>query len=469
MVAGCLLLSSCDAQTATNSAVAHSDGRPNIVFVLTDDLAMNLLPYMPRVQQMQRQGTSFADYFVTDSLCCPSRSTTFTGRFPHNTGVFTNGGNDGGYQVFNDRGNQNNTFATTLRAAGYRTAMMGKYLNGYEPQDPVPPGWSEWDVAGNGYPEFNYTLNENGHLVNYGNSPSDYLTDVLSRKAQGFIDQSAGKPFMLEVATFAPHKPYTPAPRDANKFPGLQAPRGPAFNEADMSDKPPWIKNHKLLTERQIGRIDNTFRMRAQAVQAVDDLLGNIEATLKARGIERDTYVVFSSDNGYHLGEHRLAEGKMTAYDTDIHVPLIIDGPGVAAGRTTNALTENTDLAPTFEDLAGANVPGNVDGGSLTPLLKTGSPGPDRDAVLVEHHGPDTLAGDPDRPVVGSGNPPSYEAVRTAHEVYVEYTDGEREYYDLRRDPNELRNAVTTLPATRLNQLSAMLHNLEHCSGKNCL
>jgi N-acetylglucosamine-6-sulfatase len=471
-IAGCLALAACGANTAERSSrltAAHADARPNIVFVLTDDLATNLVPYMPHVQRMQRQGTTFSDYFVTDSLCCPSRSTTFTGRFPHNTGVFTNGGSDGGYQTFNARGNQKNTFATALRAAGYRTAMMGKYLNGYQPQDPVPPGWNEWDVAGNGYPEFDYSLNENGRVVTYGHQPSDYLTDVLSRKGQSFIGQSAraGTPFMLEIATFAPHAPFTPAPRDANRFPGLKAPRGPAFNEADMSDKPAWIKNHPRLTTKQIATIDTSFRKRAQAVQAVDKLLGDIQAALTANGVDRDTYIVFSSDNGFHMGEHRLMQGKMTAYDTDIHVPLVVTGPGVTARRTTNALAQNTDLCPTFEELGGAKVPATVDGRSLVPFFTSGAQ-PARDAVLIEHHGPDHLAGDPDLPTAASGNPPSYEAVRTDHEVYVEYADGEREYYDLRRDPDELDNAVTRLPATRLTELTSMLHRLETCSGAGC-
>ncbi|MEV0398932.1 sulfatase [Actinoallomurus sp. NPDC050550] len=471
--AACLALSACSAAAAersSNHVAAPKKAPPNIVFVLTDDLAMNLVPYMPHVQQMQQQGTTFGNYFVTDSLCCPSRTTTFTGRFPHNTGVFTNGGNDGGYQTFNARGNQNHTFATALQAAGYRTAMMGKYLNGYQPSDPVPPGWSEWDVAGNGYPEFNYSLNENGRVVKYGHQPKDYLTNVLSNKGQQFIGQSAkaGKPFVLELATFAPHAPYTPAPQDKNKFPGLKAPRGPAFNEADMSDKPAWIKNHKKLTAKQITTIDNVFRKRAQAVQAVDRMIGNIQTALKNNGVDRDTYLVFSSDNGFHLGEHRLAQGKMTAYDTDIKVPLVVKGPGVAAGHTTNTLAQNTDLCPTFEDLAGVKVPAAVDGRSLAPFFKAGPGQKSRDGVLIEHHGPDHLAGDPDLQAAASGNPPSYEAVRTGHEVYVEYADGEREYYDLSRDPNELDNAVTRLPAARLKQLTSLLHRLEKCSGKTC-
>jgi N-acetylglucosamine-6-sulfatase len=472
-IAVCLVLASCRADAAKQSSretAAHAQARPNIVFVLTDDLAGNLVDYMPRLQLMQRQGTTFTNYFVTDSLCCPSRSTAFTGRFPHNTGVFTNSGADGGYQAFNAHGNQQNTFATALRAAGYRTAMMGKYLNGYQPQDPVPPGWSEWDVAGNGYPEFNYSLNENGRVVKYGHQASDYLTDVLNRKGQDFIGQSAksGKPFMLELATFAPHAPFTPAPRDANKFPGLEAPRGPAFNEAEMSDKPAWIKDHPKLSKKQINKIDTSFRKRAQAVQAVDKMLGDIQAALKANGVDRDTYIVFGSDNGFHMGEHRLMQGKMTAYDTDINVPLVVTGPGVTAGHKTSALAQNTDLCPTFEDLGGARVPASVDGRSLVPFLKGGSVKQTRDAVLIEHHGPDHAANDPDLPTRASGNPPSYEAARTAHDIYVEYADGEREYYDLRRDPNELDNAVSRVPAKRLDQLKSMLHRLENCSGKGC-
>lgn len=478
-IAGCLVLASCRAEAgeqggrqnaAHATEAAHAKGKPNIVFVLTDDLATDLVPYMPTLRSLRAEGTTFADHFVTDSLCCPSRSTTFTGEFPHNSGVFTNTPPDGGYQGFDAHGDQRKTFATALRAAGYDTAMMGKYLNGYQPRNPVPPGWSEWDVAGDGYPEFGYALNENGRVVRYGHRPSDYLTDVISRKGQGFIHRSAqaGHPFMLELATFAPHGPFTPAPRDADKFPGLKAPRGPAFNEADMSDKPAWIRDHRKLGPRQIKKIDTSFRRRAQAVQAVDKMIGDIETALKANDADRDTYLVFASDNGFHMGEHRLMPGKMTAYDTDIHVPLVVKGPGVAAGRTSTALAQNTDLCPTFEALGGVPMPATVDGRSLVPFFSGDTVQDTRDAVLVEHHGPDHAADDPDRPDRASGNPPSYEAVRTDHDVYVEYADGEREYYDVRKDPNELDNAIGRVPADRLDRLKAMLNRLEKCSGGTC-
>jgi hypothetical protein len=167
--------------------------RPNIVFILTDDLAPNLVRYMPNVLKMQRDGVTFANYFVTDSLCCPSGSSIFTGRYPHNTGIYRNVGADGGYQAFVSRGHERTTFATALTAAGYHTAMLGKYLNGYHPQnDPAAPGWSLWDVAGNGYRGFDYDLNQNGRITHYANRPEDYMTDVLSAAAVNFIKRQTG-------------------------------------------------------------------------------------------------------------------------------------------------------------------------------------------------------------------------------------------------------------------------------------
>jgi arylsulfatase A-like enzyme len=441
------------------------------VFVLTDDLAWNLVQYMPQVQQLRDRGVTFSRYFVTDSLCCPSRSSIFSGRYPHDTGVFTNKGPDGGFQLFHDRGEESSTFATALQARGYRTAMMGKYLNGYQPQSGwVPPGWSEWDVAGNAYREFDYVLNENGRLVGYRHRPRDYLTDVLAGKGTAFIEQAAAarKPFMLEIATFAPHRPYTPAPRDAADFPGLGAPRTPAFDAANQNP-PAWLAGRQPLTPPAIADIDASFRKRAQSIQAVDDLIARLEATLRARGLARNTYIVFSSDNGYHMGEHRLLPGKMTAFDSDIRVPLIVAGPGVPHGKTVSQLAENIDLRPTFSELGRAKVPRWVDGHSLVPLLRRHAPRRWRDAVLIEHHGPVRDTGDPDLPAPGSGNPTTYEAIRVPGGVYVEYRGGQREYYDLARDPYELRNIAGNLGRRRLARLHRTLVRLAGChNGRTC-
>ncbi len=452
--------------------------KPNIVFILTDDLSMNLLRFMPHVEAMQRNGLTFRDYFVSDSLCCPSRASILTGNLPHDTHIFSNFGPDGGFGTFYRRGEERHTFADALQGAGYLTAMMGKYLNGYLPRSGhvadgavagtpatyVPPGWNEWDVAGWGYPEFNYRLNQDGSLHFAGHRPSDYLTDVIARLGVDFINQAAARhqPFFLEEATFAPHSPYVPAPRDKHRFAGLTAPRPPSFDRLP-TDAPRWLVNRQPLTRRHIRRINRAYRRRAQSVLAVDHLIAQIEQTLTADGIAQNTYLVFSSDNGYHTGEYRLLPGKLTAFDTDIHVPLIVIGPGVSPGTNTTALAENIDLAKTFAGLAGTSLSG--DGHSLVPLLSGLHPRAWRTRVLVEHHGPDLSGADPDYQRSGAGNPRTYEAMRAGDFLYVEYDDAEREYYDLRRDPFELHNIAGLLPPRRLATLHRQLRRLASCHG----
>src|SRR5207237_871996 len=190
--------------------------------------------------------------------------------------------------------------------------------------------------------------------------PSDYLTDVLARKGVGFIDRaaSAGRPFFLELSTFAPHYPYAPDPRDAKDFPGLRVPRPPDFNRLP-THPPRWLARRRRLSSKRLARINKVFRLRAQDVQSVDRMIGRIEAALAADGIERNTYLVFSSDNGLHTGEYRLMPGKLTAFDTDIHVPLVVVGPGVPAGLRSAAMAENVDLADTFAQIGGTSVAGD--------------------------------------------------------------------------------------------------------------
>jgi len=452
------------AVTAQNAPPRAAGKQPNIVFILTDDLALNLVQYMPHVLDMQKKGVTFANYFVTDSLCCPSRTSIFTGRFPHDTGIFTNTGNDGGFKEFQKRNHEQSTFAVALATAGYRTAMLGKYLNGYKPQNnPPEPGWNYWAVAGNGYPEFNYDFSDNGKFLRAGNQPTDYLTDVLAARAVDFIRQSAGAPFVIEVATFAPHAPYTPAPRDADAFPDLRAPRTPAFNIAPDASMPQWLRVHPALSAKDAARIDQDFRKRAQSVQAVDKMIGEVQAAVAAIGQGENTYFVFSSDNGYHMGEHRLMPGKMTAFDTDIHVPLVVTGPGVGPGRVVEEIAENIDLNPTFAEIGGAAAAANVDGRSLLPLLQ-GRPVPEwRKAALIEHHGNLKDASDPDFPGKRSGNPPTYEAIRGSTWVYVEYAAGDKEYHDRTTDPDELHNTYASLPDDRKASLHAMITALQNC------
>ncbi|RAY14234.1 sulfatase [Actinomadura craniellae] len=478
-IAGALLLAGCAGAPKGPGRPPPAPppaARPNIVLVLTDDLSWNLVEHMPRVQQMRQQGLTFSRYFVSNSLCCPSRASILSGRYPHNTRVLTNEAPTGGFQAFLRDGAERETFATALQSAGYRTALMGKYLNDYDPAKVqggsrayIPPGWSDWRATSLAYREYGYTLNENGTLVRYGNRPRDYLTDVLAAKGTEFLTGApAGRPFLLKISTFAPHSPYVPAPRHARSFPGLRAPRPPSFNEADLSDKPGWLRGYPRLNPAQIADIDRRYRDRVRMVQSIDELVGRLLATLQARGLDRDTYVVFTSDNGLHLGEHRMPEGKATAFDTDTHVPLIVRGPGVPRGRTVSALTQNTDLAPTFQELAGTPVGPRVDGRSLVPFLRGRPVTGWRQGALIEHFDPVISPTDPDRHRRLAGYPTPHRALRTENELYVEYDGGEREYYDLVRDPHQLDNAIGRLPPERQLALSQMMYALYKCSGAGC-
>ncbi|MEV8510549.1 sulfatase [Actinoplanes sp. NPDC051475] len=480
-LAAAVLVSACTpngtpAAPVASSPAARGDARPNVVFVLTDDLSMNLVRYMPHLRDLQSRGVTFTNYTVTDSLCCPSRASLLTGKVPHRTGVFTNGGIDGGFVMFHRRGHESHTFATDLQGAGYRTALFGKYLNRYQPENTigtgrpyVPPGWSGWYVGGDAYGQYGYELNENHVVRHYGHDPDDYLTDVISAKASAFIEESAASrtPFLVELATFAPHAPYTPAPRDADAFPGLTAPHGPAFDSLPAG-APKWLAGRAPLTWDERAQIDVVFRKRVQSVQSVDRMLASLQATLDRSGVARNTVVVFGSDNGFHTGEYRLNPGKQTAFDTDVRVPLVVAGPGIEAGRTVSAPAQNIDLRPTFNDLAGVELPADVDGRSLTPLFAGPAPADWRTAALIEHHGPDFDPSDPDRPRPGSGNPPTYAALRTAAYTYVEYVDGSREFYNRRKDPEQLRNIVEQLPRTRRAALHRALKRLTTCRAASC-
>jgi len=358
--------------------------RPNIIVILTDDqdLTLGSLDYMPRTRNLiARQGMTFSNYFVPLSLCCPSRSTILTGLYPHNHKVYTNFPPDGGYERFDERGLEEETLATALHSAGYRTALIGKYLNGYPGDRPaswVPPGWDEWasPVAGSPYAAYRFTLNENGKTVKYGSTTEDYMTDVLAGKATAFVRSAAGsgQPFFLFLATYAPHKPSTPAKRHAGLFPDLKAPRTPSFNEADVGDKPDRIRRMPRLTPAQIGTIDTLYRKQMLSLQAVDEAVAGLVKALQETGQLANTYIVFTSDNGFHMGQHRLEPGKYTPYETDVHVPLLVRGPGVAAGSRTGALAVSVDLAPTLAGLAGVKLPIDADGRSLVPLLRGQTP-----------------------------------------------------------------------------------------------
>jgi arylsulfatase A-like enzyme len=468
---------------------------PNIVFILTDDLDRGVYDQTPRLKTLlDDQGTSFTRHYLNISLCCPSRTAILRGQYAHNTKIFSNAPPTGGFETFYANGSEAQTMAVWLQQAGYTTALFGKYLNGYPntaPADYIPPGWSEWysAIAGNPYGEYNYTLDENGKEVVYGAAPGDYMVDVISAKLDDFITRAgaSGKPFFAYVAPFSPHAPATPAPRYANDFPLAQAPRTPGWNEADVSDKPMWLQTHPLLTQPQIAAIDALYRKRLQSMEGIADLVEHTIDTLQKTGHLGDTYIVFTSDNGFHQGQHRLLSGKNTEFDEDLIVPLVVRGPGVAAGATVDVPTVNVDFAPTFVDLAGAAIPAAVDGRSLVPFLRGQAPASWRQSVLLEH-GADVPDGeamlwrasypksalepadvaDLTAAAAAAEAPPPFVGVRTGRYTYVEYQTGEKELYDDENDPAQLVNLAATADPALLAQLAAAAHALNGCQGDAC-
>ncbi|MFL5331857.1 MAG: sulfatase, partial [Geminicoccaceae bacterium] len=445
---------------------------PNLILIVPDDMRLDDLPTMPRVtQQLVEAGTTFSHCFATTPLCAPSRASMLRGQYAHNHGVLGNMGEDSGFPVFHAAGLEQSTIATWLQQGGYRTGLIGKYLNGYRYSDSayVPPGWEEW-VAGLGneeYAEFDYQLIENGQIVSYGHSPDDYLTDVLAGKAREFIAQASvdARPFFLYLATYAPHAPSVPAPRHAGDFADGQAPRGPSFNEADVRDKPAWVQAIPPMPAPQIAKLDERQRDRLRSLEAVDELVGGVCDAVAAAVALADTYVVFTSDNGVFLGEHRLPHGKNVPYDEAIGLPLVVRGPGVAAAATNSALVANIDLAPTLAALAGVASPTFVDGRSLVPLLVGQEPETGRQALLLEGFG-----GVSDDSVDGSGEPAdrAFAGLRTANALYARYDTGEQELYDLVADPAELGNRITEADPGIVAALAERVAEVKTAAGAAC-
>ena len=460
--------------------VLEKSNRPNIVFIVTDDLDQELgtLAYMPHLQELLvTQGLTVNDFFISQPLCCPARATFLRGQYTHNHGVYRNDQPAGGFEEFYTLQHESSTVATWLQAAGYRTVLLGKYLNGYPfPEDRtyVPVGWDEWYSAAKGSPfaGYRYTLNENGRQVDYlenGQGESQYMTDVLARKAGNFIQRASQDdvPFFVYFSTYAPHVPVKPAPRHEELFPGLQAPRTASFNEADVSDKPGSISSDPLLSAEDIAKLDLEYRHRVQAMQAVDEALASLVDVLQAAGELENTYIIFTSDNGYHMGQHRLLNGKGTPYEEDIHVPFLIRGPGIEAGVLDGYITGNVDFAPTVAELAGIIPPAYVDGRSMASLFMGERPQLSewRSGYLLEFFGYNPKDEENTSEDVSTSG---YLGLRTTDYLYVEYADGFVELYDLHMDPFQMENIATTADPALLAYLSDWLHNLKTCAGAQC-
>jgi len=456
-----------------SSADRAAGSRPNILFVLTDDMRASDLRYMPNTRNLlEKHGEKFTNAWVTRSLCCPSRATILRGQYVHNHKVWTNVSPSGGFWRFYDRGLENSTIATWLDEAGYDTVLIGKYLNpygldrdgNYAPSTYVPPGWDRWYVWEGIYrgTQLKYDINENGRIVTYYRSET-HDTDLYAQTAEHFIRQTAGgRPLFMHLSPNAPHDPAYYAPRHANEFSNTPLPKPPSFNENAISDKPTWVSNRPLLTSTDVQHLTKLYGDRLRALKSVDEMVGRLVDALKDTGELSNTYIFFTSDNGIYLGEHRLTH-KGAAYNASPHVPLLVRGPGVPQGVTRSEIVLNNDLAPTFADLGGAKVPSFVDGRSLEPLLTTSSPAPSwRTSFLVEHRR--SQEEQEDVRII-----PNYDAVRTSRYNYVEYpTTGEKELYDLKTDPYELANIYESAPPTLLSDLKTRLGALKSCAGAEC-
>jgi arylsulfatase A-like enzyme len=440
--------------------------RPNIVVVMSDDQTVESMRVMANVQQLlARQGATFANNFVSYSLCCPSRSTFLSGQYAHNHGVMGNAPPEGGYERW--RPTEGNSLPVWLQRAGYHTLHIGKYLNGYGRQDPthVPSGWSEWygSVDPSTYQYYDYTLNENGRLVKYGASPQEYQADVYTGKAVDAVKRLAPKsqPFFLSVAYLAPHSggprepddpanqgTPVPAPRHHDRFANEPLPMPPSFNEADVSDKPAAIRRRPLLRPARIAGITENYRQRLESILAVDEGVAAIVRALQASGELANTLFVYTSDNGFFHGEHRIPAGKVQLYEPSVRVPLVLRGPGVPRGVRLTQQSINVDLAATIVDAANARAGRTLDGLSLLPVLRHRNRSLGRDVLLET---------------------PGYSAIHTPRYVYAEYRTGERELYDLKTDPDELASQHDNPAYARIrSDLARRLLRLEGCKGPTC-
>jgi N-acetylglucosamine-6-sulfatase len=440
--------------------------RPNIVVLMTDDQTLDSMAVMPKTRALiGGEGTTFTRSFVNYSLCCPSRSTLYTGQYAHNHGVITNTPPLGGFT----RLDTTNWLPLWLQAAGYRTMHVGKFLNGYGRDAPpsVPPGFSDWHgtVDPSTYSYYDYTVFENGVTRTY---PGVYSTDFIAARADELIAAAApaAQPFFMSVAFVAPHSGQpreaddppgiaTPAvaPKYANAFAALPLPTPPSFNEADMSDKPLALQARPAITAVRALRMQEAYQQRLESLLSVDDAVESIVSALRGTGELDNTLILFTSDNGFFAGEHRVATGKVLAYEPSIRLPLLMRGPGVPAGATAGQLVTNADLAPTILDAAEAK-PGRVeDGRSLLELV--GDPGVEWGRELL-------LEG-------GNAQGLTFTGLRNYRWKYIEHTDGEVELYDLERDPYELQSlhpdpAFAGIKA----RLAARLAILRTCAGRTC-
>lgn len=445
--------------------------KPNIVFISADDMTLDELRYLPRVRELLGDaGVRFSNFTAPQPLCCPSRAQMLTGQYAQNNGVRSNAGPFGGYAQLRPE----TALPVWLQDADYQTAMVGKYLNGYHDSTAEANGrevgWDHWDPTIHGvYEYFGYTQYNDGDPIR----PTEYHTDYVAQKSADLVADMAddGSPFFLWTSFVGPHGTYPVKDEDSGRFPPVVAPRHlglypgltarsrlkPSFNEPDMSDKPPYLARRKRIPAKQM---DFLQRARAQALAAVDEGVAAIVDSLRASGVASNTLIVFTSDNGYLLGEHRF-QGKILAYDEAVRVPLLMSGLDLPAGVVSSQSAAMIDLAPTFAALAGATPLVEVDGRVIDARRGTDTDVADYRTLVVQA-GASTLT--------KSTSGWLFRGVRTPRYTYISYEkNGFEELYDRRRDPFELRNMAHDPRYSAVRELlAARTLSLQDCAGEAC-
>lgn len=379
--------------------------RPNIVVIMTDDQdealgSMNSMPKTLRI--MQDGGVHFRNSFVTTPVCCPSRSSFLTGLYAHNHKVYTNAINCSSSQWRETM--ESRSFATYLSNAGYRTGYFGKYLNQYDGKH-IPAGWREWLGLVRNSAFYNYTVNFNGMMIQKGdNYYEDYFTDLIANDSVNFLKLSkrliSRGPVLMVLSTPAPHGPEDAAPQYQHMFMNNTSHRTPAWNYAPNMDKYNFLQLKDKMTEQEKTFTDLLHTKRLQTLQSVDDLVEKVYHTLIELDELDNTYMIFTSDHGYHLGQFGVAKGKTLPYDFDIRVPLYIRGPGISERSVISNIVTNVDLAPTILDMAGIQTPSHMDGRSMLQLLEAY-----RDGQVDESRFTTTVPQWKDTILIESGNP----------------------------------------------------------------
>ncbi|MEE6480459.1 hypothetical protein FKM82_012579 [Ascaphus truei] len=435
--------------------------KPNVVLILTDDQDVSLggmTPLKKIKELIADHGITFSNAYVGSALCCPSRSSILTGRYPHNHHVVNNTLEGNCSSIAWQKTQEPFTFPLLLQSSGYQTFFAGKYLNEYGAEGAggishVPPGWSYWYALEKNSKYYNYTLSVNGNAQKHGENYSlDYLTDVLANVSLDFLDYKSNyEPFFMMISTPAPHSPWTAAPQYEKSFLNVNAPRNSNFN-IHGKDKHWLIRQAKTpMTNSSIQYLDDAFRKRWQTLLSVDDLVEKLLKRLEARSELNDTFIFFTSDNGYHTGQFSLPIDKRQLYEFDIKVPLLVRGPGIKPNQTTESLVANIDLGPTILDIAGFDLnKTQMDGMSFLPILRNDKIATWRTDVLVEYQGEGQNSADPTCPALGPGV-----------SVFVEV-------YNLTADPNQLTNIAKTIDKEILEKMNHRLMMLQSCSGASC-